>query len=87
MTDPAKAEKVRLTKIEGTGIQIIRWQKGDRQWTTIEKQYKDKRDGSWKKSNLYFDEELAKVRDILNKEFPELDGIEVVPQEDDDMPY
>lgn len=87
MTDPEKAEKVRLIKIEGTGIQIIRWVKGDKQWFTLEKQYKDKRDGQWKKSNLYFDEELAKVRQILNNECPELDGIEVTPQEEDDMPY
>lgn len=82
MTGHVKAEKVRLTKIDGTGIQIIRWQKGDKQWTTIEKQYKDKTTGEWKKSNLFFDEELAKVRDILNREFPELDAIEVIPQED-----
>ena len=82
MTGHVKAEKVRLIKIEGTGIQIIRWQKGDKQWTTIEKQYKDKATGEWKKSNLFFDEELARVRDILNREFPELDAIEVVPQED-----
>lgn len=87
MTDPAKAEKVRQIKIEGTGINLIRWQKGDRQWSTLEKQYKDKKDGQWKKSTIFFDEELAKVRDTLNKEWPELDGIEIVPQEDDDMPY
>ena len=82
-----KAEAVKRVKIEGTGIQIILWKKGDKQYFTIEKQYKDKQSGDWKKSSYYFLEEVAKVRHCLQNDFPILDGIEITPDEDDDQPY
>lgn len=87
MTDPVKAEKARQIKIEGTGIEIIRWEKGEIKWFTVQKRFKDKKDGMWKNSTIFFDQELARLRSILNNELPEIDGIEITPQEDDDMPY
>lgn len=85
MADRAEAQK--KVKIEGTGIQVILWKKGDKSYFTIEKQYKDKSSGEWKKSHYYFLEEVAKLRLVLQNDFSILDGIEIAPDEDDDQPF
>jgi len=85
MTDPVKAEKVRQIETNVPGVRLIRWKKGDKSWFTLEKQWK--KGTEFIKSTIYFDEELAKIRHLLNTQCPELDGIEVSNSEDDDMPY
>jgi hypothetical protein len=80
------AEKIKVVKLDG-GVAIILWQKDDKKYFTIEKQYKDKASGEWKKSNYYFLEQVAAIRDTLNTQFPLLDEIEVPKPEEDDSPF
>lgn len=80
------AAPVRALKIEKSGIQIAQWDNDGKISYTIDKSYRDK-SGVFKKTNRFFLGELAKLRYVLNTEFPELDTIDVKPQPEDDLPF
>jgi len=82
----AKPEQTKKISIPG-GVTIIQWTSERGPYFTIEKQYKCKQSGDYKKTNTYFMEQVAELRRVLNNDFPILDGIEVEEPEDDSAPF